>query len=163
MRGDPAVLARLLRGADVVVSAIGPPRAGGDSRSGLNSAVTEKLIDAMAAAGLRRYLVVSGAAVVMPGDARDFSGWWMRQLVRLRYPGILADRQQEHERLAASALDWTLVRCPLIEAGGIGTAPRVSLQTPPSFHVGAGELATFVLDQLERPGFSRAGPFVGSP
>ena len=60
---DPAALARLLTGADIVVSAIGPPRAGGDSRSGLNSAVTEGLIDAMRAAGLRRYILVSGAAV----------------------------------------------------------------------------------------------------
>lgn len=160
---EPEVLRELLTGADVVVSAIGPPREGGDSRSGLNTAVTHAMSAAMEEAGIKRYIVVSGAAVVMPGDRRDLTGWWMRQLVRMRYPGILADRQAEYALLAASALEWTLVRCPLIEADDAAGEPDVSLRSPGGYYLRAGELANFVLDQVENPTFRRAGPFLSSP
>jgi putative NADH-flavin reductase len=160
---DPEVLRTLLDGADLVISAIGPPRAGGDSRSGLSTTVTGELIRAMGSAGLKRYIVVSGAGVVMPGDRRDFTGWWMRQLVRIRYPGILADKQAEHALLAASGLDWTLVRCPLLEAGDAAGDPDVGLLTPGGFYLRAGDLAEFVLNQVEQPGFLRQGPFLSSP
>lgn len=160
---DPRALAKLLQSADAVISAIGPPRAGGDSRSGLNSAVTQAMIPAMRAAGLSRYIVISGAGVVLPGDQRDFLGWWMRQLVRLRYPGILEDRQSEYALLARSDLDWTLLRCPLLEAGEARAAPEVSLRTPGGFYLRAGELANFALDQLDERRYSRTGPFLNSP
>lgn len=160
---DPQALAKLLQSADAVISAIGPPRSGGDSRSGLNSAVTQEMIAAMRAAGLARYIVISGAGVVLPGDQRDFLGWWMRQLVRLRYPGILEDRQSEFTLLAQSSLDWTLLRCPLLEAGEARAAPEVSLHTPGGFYLRAGELAKFALDQVTDRRYSRAGPFLNSP
>lgn len=159
---DPAVLGELLDGADVVISAIGPSRAGGDSRSGLNSAVTSALIPAMESAGIDRYLTVSGAAVVMPGDARNLTGWWMRQLVRLRYPGILKDRQDEHALLLQSELNWTLLRCPLIEGEDLKSSPQVSLRTPGGFYLRAGELAHFMLAQIDDPQYQRLGPFVSS-
>ena len=160
---DPGALQALLDGAQVVVSALGPPRARGDSRSGLNSAVTAALIPAMQAAGIERYLLISGAAVVMPGDARNLSGWWMRQLVRVRYPGILEDRQREYDLLAVSDLGWTLLRCPLIEGEGYQAPARVTLDTPAGFYLRAGELAQFLLDELETPRFRRQGPFLSSP
>jgi len=159
---DPATLRKLLQGADMVISAIGPPRAQGDSRSGLNSAVTAALLPLMEDIGIDRYLVVSGAAVVMPGDQRDFRGWWMRQLVRLRYPGILEDRQREHKLLLDSGVSWTLLRCPLIESGPIKAPARVSNATPQGFYLRATELARFAMEQLESDTFVRRGPFLSS-
>jgi putative NADH-flavin reductase len=160
---EPAVLRELLSGADIVISAIGPPRDGGDSRSGLSTAVTRAMTAAMEEAGITRYIVISGAGVVMPGDRRDLSGWWMRQLVRMRYPGILADKQAEYTLLAASGLDWTLVRCPLIEAHDAAGRPEISLRSPGGFYLRAGDLANFVLDEVATPAFRRAGPFLSSP
>lgn len=159
---DPGVLEALLAGADVVISAIGPPRTGGDSRAGLNSTVTRALVAVMGEAELDRYIVVSGAGIRMPGDRRNFIGWWMRQLVRLRYPGILQDRQAEFGLLADSELDWTLVRCPLIEDQSSDGWPQVSLTTPGSFYLRAEELARFILAQVENPTYVRKGPFLSS-
>ena len=159
---DPAVLKELVAGADVVMSALGPTRSRGDSRSGLNSEVTRTLIPILHDAGISRYLVVSGAGVVMPGDDRNLSGWWMRQLVRLRYPGILADRQLEYGLLAETTLNWTLLRCPLVEGEAFDSPAEVSLQTPGGFYLRAGELARFTLGLVENPDFARKGPFLSS-
>ncbi len=86
----------------------------------------------------------------------------MRQLVRLRYPGILQDRQTEYALLEASALDWTLLRCPLIEGAAFASGPRVNLATPEAFYLRAGELAQFALEQINDAMYSRKGPFLSS-
>lgn len=159
---DPAVLRALLDGADVVINAIGPPRAAGDSRAGLNTAVSRAMLAAMGEAGLDRYIVVSGAGVAIPGDRRNLRGWWMRQLVRLRYPGILQDRQKEYALLASSGVNWTLLRCPLIEGAVFASSPQVSLATPGGFYLRAGELARFALGQIDNGDYARNGPFLSS-
>ena len=159
---DSAALAALLQGSDVVVSALGPVKADGDAAKMLNASVTADLIQLMPHYGIARYILVSGAAVVMPGDDRNFTGWLMRQLVRLGLHSELEDKQAEYQILAGSALQWTLVRCPLIEGQPFEQPPEVSLETPPSFTLRAGELATFVIEQIDSGDFVGKGPFVGS-
>ncbi|GAB3269490.1 SDR family oxidoreductase [Parahaliea aestuarii] len=155
---EPAVIERLLRGADIVVTAIGPT----GSEQMLSTAVSGNVVAAMKSLGIQRYIVVSGGAVVVPGDQRSFTGWWVRQLARLRYPSILRDKQAEYDVLAASGIDWTLVRCPLIAAEDYQREPRISLTTPTDFHLRAGELARFILEEVEVPQYRREGPFLGS-
>lgn len=159
---DPAALAALLHGSDVVVSALGPVKADGDAAKMLNASVTANLIRLMPKYGIKRYILVSGAAVVMPGDDRNFTGWLMRQLVRLGLHSELEDKQAEYQLLAGSTLQWTLVRCPLIEGHPFVQPPEVSLVTPPSFTLRAGELASFVIGQIDSLEFAGRGPFLGS-
>ena len=108
------------------------------------------------------YMVVSGAAVVMPGDEPDLLGWWIRTLAQIGLSDELHDKQAEYELLAQSSVDWMLVRCPLIDPQSFRRAPLVALQSPPAFRVRAGELASFMLDQIDARQFVRKGPFVGS-
>lgn len=156
---DPEVIARLLDGAGVVISAIGPGRRAPDD---LNSTVSRNIIAAMQGRDLDRYLLVSGAGVETPDDRRNFTGWTVRQLARLRYPTLLRDRQREYALLAASDINWTLVRCPLITSGHSATAAQASLQTPAGFALKAGTLAGFLLDQIASPTWQRRAPFVYS-
>jgi putative NADH-flavin reductase len=159
---DPAVIIELLRGSDVVISALGPVRADGDAARFVSTDATDTVLRAMTTTGVSRYLVVSGAAVVMPGDERDLLGWWVRMLVQLGLRDTLRDKQAEYERLAASGVDWTLVRCPLIDPVDFRYAPLASTSTPPAFRLRAGELARFMIGQIDDTGFVRQGPFLGS-
>lgn len=159
---DPAVVAAVVRGSDVVISALGPVRADGDAAQTISTDATDNVLRALAASGVSRYIVVSGGAVVMPGDKRDLLGWWIRTLVRIGLGPTLRDKQAEYELLAASAADWTLVRCPLIDPVPFRFAPLVSLATPPAFRLRAGELARFVIGQIDSDEFVRQGPFLGS-
>ncbi len=159
---DPAVIAQLLRGSDVVISALGPVKADGDASLFVNTIVTSHVLWAMQAQQISRYMVVSGAGVVLPGDERDLLGWWIRTLAQVGLRDALQDKQAEYEVLANSSVDWTLLRCPLIDAQSFRAPALASLQTPPAFRVRAGEVARFTLDQIDSPDFSRQGPFLGS-
>lgn len=159
---DPAVVEELVRGSDIVISALGPVRADGDAAMFVSTDATRNVLRAMASAGVSRYIVVSGGAVVMPGDERDLLGWWIRALVRIGLADTLRDKQAEYELLAASSVAWTLVRCPLIDPVPFRYAPLSSLSTPPAFRLRAGELARFVIGQVDSEEYLRAGPFLGS-
>lgn len=156
---DPQVINTLLRGSDVVISAIGP---GANAPADLTTSVSRNVVAAMHDQGIQRYLVVSGAGVVTPQDRRNVVGWATRQLARLRYPTLLRDRQKEYSLLAATGIDWTVVRCPLIGSGFAGGKARSSLQTPARFSLNAGELADFLLDQIADPTYIQQAPFVYS-
>jgi putative NADH-flavin reductase len=159
---DTAALATLLRGSAVVISALGPVKADGQGAKMINSTVTGELIQLMPEFDIQRYILVSGAAVVMPGDDRNITGWLMRQMVRLGLHSELVDKQAEYQILAESSIEWTLVRCPVIEAQPFVHSPSVSLATPTSFWLRAGELAHFVIEQINSGEFVSKGPFVNS-
>jgi hypothetical protein len=159
---DPAVIAELLRGSDVVISALGPVKADGAANRFINTIVTGNVLHAMAEQQVSRYMIVSGAGVVMPGDERDLLGWWIRTLAQVGLADALQDKQAEYEVLATSSADWMLVRCPLIDPQPFYAPGVVSLQTPPAFRVRAGEVARFMIDQIESQEYSRQGPFLGS-
>jgi len=159
---DLATIEELLRGSDVVISALGPVKADGDASLLINTVVTDNVLRAMKAQDLSRYLIVSGAGVVMPGDERNVLGWWTRLLAQVGLRDALQDKQAEYELLAKSSADWMLVRCPLIDPEPFRSPAVVSLQTPPAFRVRAGEVARFMLDEIDSPDYSRQGPFLGS-
>ena len=154
---------KLLRSSDVVISAIGPPQNSGKGPQNLTTTVSGHVLSAMAEENISRYIAISGAGVVAPEDQRNFSGWLMRQLVRLRYPALLKDRQSEYDLLAASDAYWTLVRSPLIESMPFEKDATASLRTPGSFRLRAGELARFVIEQITSEQFLRQAPFLYSP
>ncbi len=159
---DPAVIAELLRGSDVVISALGPVGSDGDANLFINTIATTNVLWAMQAQDISRYLIVSGAGVVIPGDERNLLGWWIRTLAQVGLRDALQDKQAEYDVLAHSSADWTLVRCPLIDPEPFHRTAMSSLQTPPAFRVRAGELARFMLDQIDSREFVRQGPFLGS-
>lgn len=159
---DPDAVSELLRGSDVVVSALGPVQADGAAALTINADATRTVLQAMQAHGISRYLVVSGAAIVMPGDERDLLGVWIKALAELGLADAVRDKQAEYALLAQSTVDWTLVRCPLIDPQPFRQDVLVSLATPPAFRVRSGELARFIIDEIDARQFVREGPFVGS-
>ncbi len=159
---DPAVIEELLRGSDVVISALGPVTADGAANLFINTIVTGNVLHEMTAQDISRYMVVSGAGVVMPGDERNVLGWWIRTLAQIGLADALQDKQAEYELLAKSSANWTLVRCPLIDPEPFRSPALASLQTPPAFRVRAGEVARFMLEQIDARDYSRQGPFLGS-
>jgi putative NADH-flavin reductase len=159
---DPLAIDTLLRGSDIVISALGPVKADGSATKMLSTTVTGLVIQSMLAHNIQRYIVVSGAALEMPGDDRNMTGWLAEQSASIALRDTLTDKQSEYQLLVDSTLAWTLVRCPIIEPKAYRLAPTVSLTTLTSFHLRAGELANFILDQIDAETFVRKGPFLNS-
>ncbi len=118
---DQAVLESAVAGADAVLSGLGPRSA---ADAGITSRGTRAIVAAMQAAGTRRLIVVSAAPIGTvasparpqprrhdPGD-----GFFMRHLlspgIKTVLRGPYADLALMEDVVAASGLDWTIVRPP---------------------------------------------------
>jgi len=98
----PEALAELCAGADAVIHVAGlinaPDRAGFEA---VNVGGTARLIDAARGAGVRRFLFVSSLAAREP-ELSDY-GW---------------SKARAEQVVAASSLDWTIVRPPAVYGPG---------------------------------------------
>lgn len=157
-----AVIRTLLLESDIVLSALGPVRADGDNAQMVSTVVTGHILKVMEESGSRPYIVVSGGGVAVPDDDRNFTGWMMQKMVAMTLSDTLKDKQAEYELLAASAVPWTLVRCPMILDKPYKYAARSSLKTPSSFTLRAGELARFITDEIATGEFAAKAPFLYS-
>jgi uncharacterized protein YbjT (DUF2867 family) len=118
---EPATLDSAVRGADAVLSGLGPRSR---SEAGVASQGTRAMVHAMKAAQVRRIVVVSAApigTVPSPGrpnppkhDAGD--GFLMRNLfsplIKTILAGHYADLAVMEDIVRESCLDWTIVRPP---------------------------------------------------
>lgn len=142
---------RLAEGCDVIVSALGPSPECPD----LCSSVARQVI----AAGVKRYVAVSGAGIDVPGDRKDLVGRLVSKMVRLLTPTVFFDKVREFELLRESSVEWTLVRPPrLTDAPGTGT-PRLHLENSPGTSISRADLATAVLQCCRDGSFVRKAPF----
>jgi uncharacterized protein len=143
--GDTELAARIAGDADLVISAIGPSRTGGDRREYLASLQTlaENL-------GSARILVVGGAGSLFVDGVRlvDTPG----------FPEIyLAEAQIAAEALdyfvgLGEQVDWTFVSpAPLIQPGERSGEYRLGLDSPAGEQISAEDFALALIDEAERP------------
>jgi putative NADH-flavin reductase len=139
---------------DAVISALGPTKA--DLH--VCSAATARLIDL----GVTRLVVISGAAVDIPGDNKDLIGRAVSNLVRMLSPAVFADKQQEISLLLNSDIDWTAIRAPRLTNKTSDRPIQVRLDRSPGTVIDRGTLARFCVDVAEGDLYARQAPFVAN-
>jgi len=159
---DLSSIKELLQGSDLVISALGPVKDDGEAARNICTIATGHIIQVMQEQNINRYILVSGAAVTMPGDDRNLKGWLIKKMAQISLPDAVRDKESEYKYLEESAIGWTLVRCPVIDAEPFQHEARATLDTPISFNLRAGELARFVIEQIDSKEYIRKGPFLGS-
>lgn len=157
--GDAAAVGELVRGANAVVSALGPRM--GDRT--LHRDVTPLVIAAMRDAGVSRFVGVSGAGVDVPGDPKSARDRFLSALVR-RFGGeAVRDKAVERALWAGSGLDWTLVRPPrLVDGPASGRVEHAASRSPRRTQLSRADLAVFVADLVERSEYVRQAPLVAA-
>ena len=115
----------------------------------------------MQAAGIRRFVGVSGAGIDVPGDRKSARDRLISALVR-RFGGeAVRDKAVERELWAASDLDWTLVRPPrLVDGPATGRLEHAAHRSPRRTSLPRADLAAFVADLVERSQYVRQAPLV---
>ena len=98
----------------------------------------------------------------MPGDKRNFTGWLLKTGALITLNATVKDKRAEYQLLANSDVNWTLIRCPIIKDEPYAREPHVSLVTPSAYSLRAGELASFIVSEVESGEFARQGPFLNS-
>ena len=145
-------------GVDAVASVLGQTDAGPDD---LLTVAGDHVLDAMAEAGVDRFVTLVGAGVREEGDSVGIAGRVMGTALKLLAGNVLDDARDHVDRVKATDLDWTVVRAPRLGDGpGTGDyrAGDVSLGLSA---IDRPDVARFVLDCLEDDLYVRETPKVG--
>lgn len=154
---DDAVVAEVVAGADAVLSALG---ARGAKTPGLLVGAGRSMVAAMEKAGVRRLVCVSAAGAFIDGDPNV--GPVLKVLFSkvLDAPFQFPDTRHMESVVAASGLEWTLVRpTRLVNTPGTGHY-RVGSGHPPAGgrKIARADVAHFIAGALTEGSWSRDYP-----
>ena len=160
---DLSVIVELLTGCSAVISTLGPGFDKEVARKMVSTSATTNVIQAMKKLEIKRYVVMSGASVVMPGDrTTTLANIVTRFVFPFLLGDILKDKYSEYELLKHSSLDWTLVRCPRIREDDRDSHLIIQQAKHDTLWVNTSTLAEFLVDQIEDDKYLRTGVFASS-
>jgi putative NADH-flavin reductase len=110
---DGDAVARVLRGKDAVLSALGPAK--GTPAGTLISTGTRHITDGMKRAGVRRFVYASG---LMAGPCAGLHAGkrFLIQIFRWLNHALYVDKVKTEADIRESGLDWIIVRPPVLAA-----------------------------------------------
>jgi putative NADH-flavin reductase len=155
---DPDAIHELLKGTGAVISALGQPV----GESSIFSDATRNILQAMDFYEIKRYILLTGLNVDTPGDNKSAYTAGGTAWMKANYPKTTADKQVEWEIIHASALDWTLVRLPLIELTEALPETIKSLTDCPGEKISSASLAVFLVNQIDSKNFLKQSPFIAN-
>jgi len=144
---DPASILPAVTGADAVLTAAGP------SGTGPTTVIADSvrsIAAAMDKAGTRRLLAVSGSIVADEGES-FYLRYALKPVARrtfLRH--VCADMREAEAVIAATGLDWTIVRPPALTDGPATGRYRTAVERslPHGFRVSRADLAACMLSLI---------------
>lgn len=150
---------KALEGCDAVVQALGVPLhpktvLGGTT---LFSEATAVLLPAMADAGVRRLVSITGFGA---GDSAERIPLWQRPAFQLVFARIYSDKGIQERQIRESGLDWTIAR-PGILTNGPKTGRYHVLTDPRTFRSGMiarADVADFVIGAIRDGTHLREAP-----
>lgn len=155
---DKDVIANLIQGCNVVINTLGQPA----KDSPIYSAVTSNILTAMNDLGIRRYIAVTGGSLNVDGDHKSLLNKLGARLFLILYPAMMADKKKEHEILASSNIDWTLVRLPVVVEGPQTGRIKVNLTDMPGMKMTNQDIADFLLQQIDDTKYIGKTPFIAN-
>lgn len=149
---------KLTEGCDAVLSMLGQPR----GKSSIFSTATGHVLKAMQAHNISRYIVTTGLSVDAPGDHKNPAAAAGTEWMKSHFPETTADKQAEYALLRASAVNWTLVRLPLIDQTASISPVNISLSDCPGDKISAASLAQFVISLIHDDTYQQQAPFIAN-
>jgi putative NADH-flavin reductase len=160
---DFAAVVDAIRGHRAVLSALG---ARTRKKADVLAGGIPNILEGMRQEYVNR-LIVLGAAGVHPAygkyqNALTTMGLWVAKKTVLKHPFI--DQATQERLLAASDVDYTIVRAPRLMDGPFTGTYRVlpDALPPGALRINRADVADFMLLQLTDPRFHRQGPYIGS-
>lgn len=149
-----------ISGADAVVSVIGHVR--GDTQTAqVQTLGTKNILGAMQKHGVKRLLSLTGGAVPYHKDEPKFPDKAIKFIMNLVAKETLADAIAHAEIIQKSNTDWTVIRGPrLLEKPPEGAYRVGWVGVNASTAITYGDLAQFIVDELEQGKYVRSMPFV---
>lgn len=147
--GDVGLAKRIAGEADVVVSAIGPSRAGGDRRAYL--AQLRNLAETL---GEARLLVVGGAGSLLVDGKRLVDDPAFPEIYRAE--ALIVAEALDYLRGLGDGVDWTFISpAPVIQPGQRTGAYRTGGDSPAGDSISAEDYAVALIDEIDQPAHRR--------
>lgn len=146
----------LLEECDAVISTIG-------QRQGeplVASSATANILKVMNDFEIKRYILLVGLNIDTPFDKKSTKTEMATEWMKTNYPVIQEDRQKTYDLLVNSNVDWTMVRVPFIEFTDVNSEIVANLEDCPGDKINAGDIATFMVNQIRDGEFIRKSPFI---
>lgn len=157
---DPAKVADAVPGADAVISAIGHVAG---SKPDMQTEGVRNIIKAMNENNIRRFIDLTGAGVVVPGDHPRILDRLMTKALSIVSPARIRDGINHVAEIQKTNLDWTIVRTPLQLQSPYSGKYHVGMVGDPqlSFKVNRGDIADFILTSIESGKYIHQYPVLG--
>lgn len=153
---DFITVSKLIDGCKGVISTIG-------QRPGeplVHEKATKNILDAMSLYGVARYILVAGINIDTPFDNKGPETTVATNYMKTNFPLIQEDRQKAYNLLKDSDANWTLARVPFIDFN-IGTGHvSVNLDDCLGNKIDAGNIASFLIEQLFEDTYFNKAPFI---
>ena len=147
--GDAASAKQIAADADVVVSAIGPSRTGGDHQEYLDA--LQVLAET---AGDARLLVIGGAGSLLVDGVRLVDSPAFPEAYKAE--ALTAAKALDYVRGLGDGVDWTFLSpAPVIAPGERTGSYRTELDSPAGDAISAEDFAVALIDELERAAHRR--------
>jgi putative NADH-flavin reductase len=144
---------------DIVVSLFGHVKG---SPEWLQTNGTKNIVNAMQQAKVNKVVSLSGGG--LPFSSKDqpkFVDKLIRTIMKIVVPKVLNDAIEHHKVLAASNLNWSIVRAPRLTNDTAKNNYRVGwVGVNASTKISRADLAKFLLTQIDSDEFTRQMPFV---
>jgi len=118
------------------------------------------IIPAMEERGVQRLVTLTGAGAFWSGDKPSTVDQIIHRLLGLAAPQILHDGEEHLRLLAASSLDWTTVRSPVMTKRSSTGYRLTSELAPPWAGIARAAVVQCIIDQLEKTDWHRQAPII---
>lgn len=154
---DEETIKKAIVGSDVVVSALSSWK--GRPKNVVSSAVNN-LIPLMQAAGIKRFVSITGSAAKLHGESLTSMQSLSRLALGTISKGVLNDADVHLRLLADSSLDWTVIRAPRMtnrDSAGYHLSLRPS---SPLSSISRKAVVLAMLAVIDYGTFSKQAPFI---
>lgn len=156
---DRACVEETLRGADAVLSALGPSS---NKPEFIVSMGMAHILSAMQMHNVERIVTVTGAGVRDPNDRPKFVDRFFGLVLRLASGNVLADSQRAVDLVRGSDRAWTIVRGPMLTDQPATGNLRVGYVGDISPRLSRADLAGFMLKQVTDTTYLRKMPAISN-
>lgn len=160
---DAQRIRQAVRGADAVISALGPSLKRGATGTPITNG-TENIVAAMATQNVRRYIGLATPSVPDEHDKPTVKAKVLPLMAGTMFPNALTELVGMTQAVTQSGLDWTIARITrptngkpkgAVRAGFLGQDKVGSAMT-------RADIAAFLVTQLTDDRFSRAAPAISN-
>ncbi len=155
---NPEAVIEAIKGSDAVISALG---SWGTPNKDILKSGMQNIIPAMQQNNVKRIISLTGHGANAPGDKFELLHFVSRLMLVIAAPRILHDGEDHILQLAASKLDWTVVRSSLMEEHGNPNRFTLTLKRPlPLAMIHRKAVATSLVNLAENTDFNKQAPFI---